>query len=227
VAVVVLEILKASYCVALESLSGCDLAVGPVKSGLVAKTKEPVPVSSVQALAIFADENVPNIVDTPVPNPLTPVEIGRPVQLVNVPDAGVPRIGVVELVINLPPVPENVATCPDVTVPPVLVTTLAEAIPLFVIVLDPFAEGKLPETKLVLAVIILVERIPESAITFPVVPEKLQRLVLTAEAGPVTIELTADTFEEPTKEPDKHASLKLLAVVPRSQRELTLRILDF
>jgi hypothetical protein len=174
---------------------GCDLAVGPVKSGLVAKTREPVPVSLVHAAAIFADENVPNIVATPVPNPLTPVEIGRPVQEVRVPDAGVPRIGVVELVINRPVVPEKVATCPDVTVPPVLVTTL-------------------------------VERIPESAITLPVVPEKLQRLVLTAEAGPVTIELTADTFVEPTKEPDKYASLKLLAVVPRSHVPKALRILD-
>jgi len=108
------------------------------------------------------------------------------------------------------------------------VTTLVATIPLYISVrvFDPFAEGKLPETKLVLAVIILVGRIPESAITLPVVPEKLQRLALTAEAGPVTIELTADTFVEPTKEPDKYASLKLLAVVPRSQRELALRILD-
>jgi len=205
---------------------GCDLAVGPVKSGLVAKTREPVPVSLVHAAAILADENVPNIVDTPVPNPLTPVEIGRPVQEVRVPDAGVPRIGVVELVINRPVVPEKVATCPDVTVPPVFVTTFVEAIPLSVIVFEPFAEGKLPETKFVLAVIILVGRIPESAITLPVVPEKLQRLVLTAEAGPVTIELTADVLVEPTREPDKYASLKLLAVVPRSQRELALRKLD-
>jgi len=36
-------------------------------------------------------------VATLVPNPLTPVEIGKPVQLVRVPEAGVPRIGVVEL----------------------------------------------------------------------------------------------------------------------------------
>jgi len=57
-----------------------------------------------------------------------------------------------------------------------------------------------------------------------VVPEKLHRLVLTAEAGPVTIELTADTFVEPTKEPDKYASLNLLAVVPRSQELALLRL---
>jgi len=47
--------------------------------------------------------------------------------LVRVPEAGVPRIGVVALVINLPVVPEKVATCPDVTVPPVLVTTFVVA----------------------------------------------------------------------------------------------------
>ena len=60
--------------------------------------------------AIFAEVKLPNMVATPDPNPLTPVEIGKPVQLVRVPDAGVPKMGVVEFVINLPVVPEKVAT---------------------------------------------------------------------------------------------------------------------
>jgi len=84
---------------------GWDRAVGPVKSGLVANTREPVPVSSVHAVRMFVLENVPNIVATLVPRPLTPVEMGKPVQLVNVPLAGVPRIGVVEFVIIFPVVP--------------------------------------------------------------------------------------------------------------------------
>src|SRR5207248_690195 len=67
---------------------------GVTSVGLVAKTNEPDPVSSVHALAILAEENVPNIVTTPVPSPLTPDEIGNPVQFVNVPDAGVPSTGV-------------------------------------------------------------------------------------------------------------------------------------
>jgi len=47
----------------------------------------------------------PNIAATFVARPLTPVEIGKPVQLVRVPLAGVPRIGVVEFVMILPVVP--------------------------------------------------------------------------------------------------------------------------
>jgi hypothetical protein len=40
---------------------------------------------------------VPKKVATPAANPLTPVVIGRPVQLVNVPDAGVPNTGVISV----------------------------------------------------------------------------------------------------------------------------------
>lgn len=67
---------------------------GVTKVGDVAKTKAPDPVSSVTAAARFALEGVARNVATPVPNPLMPVDIGSPVQLVSVPDAGVPRTGV-------------------------------------------------------------------------------------------------------------------------------------
>jgi hypothetical protein len=68
-----------------------------VIAGLVANNNTPVPVSSVIADAKFAEEGVAKKVATPVPNPETPVEIGRPVQLVNVPEDGVPRTGVVRV----------------------------------------------------------------------------------------------------------------------------------
>ena len=68
--------------------------VAVVSVGEVAKTASPVPVSSVNAAAKFADVGVAKKVATLVPRPLTPVEIGKPVQLVRVPLEGVPRIGV-------------------------------------------------------------------------------------------------------------------------------------
>ena len=68
--------------------------VAVVSVGEVAKTASPVPVSSVNAAAKFADVGVAKKVATLVPRPLTPVEIGKPVQLVSVPLEGVPRTGV-------------------------------------------------------------------------------------------------------------------------------------
>jgi len=65
-----------------------------VRDGEVANTKAPVPVSSVTADAKLADEGVPKKVATPVAKPDTPVEIGSPVQLVRVPEDGVPNAGV-------------------------------------------------------------------------------------------------------------------------------------
>jgi hypothetical protein len=67
---------------------------GVVRVGDVANTKSPEPVSSVTADAKLADEGVAKKVATPVANPDTPVEIGRPVQLVRVPEDGVPNAGV-------------------------------------------------------------------------------------------------------------------------------------
>ena len=67
---------------------------GVTRVGEVANTKAPLPVSSVTAVIKFADEGVAKNVATPAPNPETPVEIGKPVQLVRVPEAGVPKAGV-------------------------------------------------------------------------------------------------------------------------------------
>ena len=67
---------------------------GVTSVGLVANTNEPVPVSSVTLAAKLADVGVARKVATPVPKPLTPVEIGRPVAFVSVAEVGVPRIGV-------------------------------------------------------------------------------------------------------------------------------------
>lgn len=69
-------------------------SIGVTSVGLVANTSEPVPVSSVTAARRLAELGVARNVATPVPRPDTPVEIGRPVQLVKVPDVGVPKSGV-------------------------------------------------------------------------------------------------------------------------------------
>ena len=68
--------------------------VAVVSVGEVAKTASPVPVSSVNAAAKFADDGVARKVATFVPRPETPVETGRPVHDVSVPLEGVPRTGV-------------------------------------------------------------------------------------------------------------------------------------
>jgi hypothetical protein len=67
---------------------------GVTRVGEVARTRAPVPVSSVTAAARLALEGVAKKVATPVPRPLIPLETGKPVQLVRVPELGVPRAGV-------------------------------------------------------------------------------------------------------------------------------------
>jgi hypothetical protein len=81
---------------------------GVTRVGDVANTFTPVPVLSVSADARLADDGVPKKVATPVAKPDTPVEIGRPVQLVRVPEPGVPNAGVMkvgELLKTTRPVP--------------------------------------------------------------------------------------------------------------------------
>jgi hypothetical protein len=68
--------------------------IGVTRVGDVANTNAPDPVSSVIAEAKFALDGVAKRVATPAPNPLTPVEIGKPVALVSVADVGVPNTGV-------------------------------------------------------------------------------------------------------------------------------------
>jgi len=67
---------------------------GVTNVGVLANTAAPVPVSSVSAAARFALVGVAKNVATFAAKPDTPVAIGKPVQLVNVPEVGVPRIGV-------------------------------------------------------------------------------------------------------------------------------------
>ena len=81
--------------VALNTSSDVLLVVTlVVNCGLVPNTSAPDPVSFVTAAARFADVGVARNVATPVPRPLTPVPIGKPVQFVRVPDVGVPSNGV-------------------------------------------------------------------------------------------------------------------------------------
>src|SRR5665213_2890866 len=53
--------------------------LGVTKTGEVAKTAAPDPVSSVKAVARLAEEGVARKVATPVPSPLTPLEMGKDV----------------------------------------------------------------------------------------------------------------------------------------------------
>jgi len=107
---------------------------GVVSVGEVANTKSPVPVSSVTAVIKFADDGVAKNAATPAAKPETPVEIGRPVQLVRVPEDGVPKAGVTRVgdVANTKrPLPvssditpansaEEVAACTDNLLPEVI-----------------------------------------------------------------------------------------------------------
>ena len=65
-----------------------------VIAGDVSNTNAPEPTSPVTAAARFAEDGVAKNVATPVPSPLTPVEIGSPVAFVSVRALGVPRLGV-------------------------------------------------------------------------------------------------------------------------------------
>ena len=69
-------------------------STGVTSVGEVAKHKAPLPVSFVTAVARLALVGVAKKVATPAAKPLTPVLIGSPVQLVNVPLDGVPNDGV-------------------------------------------------------------------------------------------------------------------------------------
>ena len=67
--------------------------LGATKTGALANTKEPVPVSSVTAVRKLADEGVPKNVATPAPKPATPEAIGRPVALIKSAWPTTPNVG--------------------------------------------------------------------------------------------------------------------------------------
>ena len=82
---------------------------GVTNVGLVAKTNDPVPVSSVTADARFALDGVAKNVAIPVPKPEIPVLTGNPVVFVKTPLKGVPSAGEVK-VGEVRVTPENVVT---------------------------------------------------------------------------------------------------------------------
>ena len=67
------------------------VTVGFVSAGALLNTKTPEPVSSDTTEIKLALDGVVKKVATPVPRPDTPVLIGKPVALVNVPLEGVPK----------------------------------------------------------------------------------------------------------------------------------------
>lgn len=73
------------------------VSVGVPSVGDVPNTNAPVPVSPITAEAKLAELGVAKKVATPVPKPLIPVDIGKPVQLDSVPDEGVPNTGVIKV----------------------------------------------------------------------------------------------------------------------------------
>ena len=83
-------------------------SAGVTSVGDVANTSAPLPVSPVTAAARFVLDGVTRNVATPAPRPDTPVEIGKPVALVNVAADGTPKSGVVnagDVVMATLPVP--------------------------------------------------------------------------------------------------------------------------
>jgi hypothetical protein len=98
--------------------------VGVTRVQEFANTFAPVPVSSVSNAAKFALVGVCRNVAAPVANPLTPVEIGRPVQLVKMPADGVPMFGVIKTGLvsttNFDPVP----VCEVIVVTPELLLVI-------------------------------------------------------------------------------------------------------
>lgn len=89
--------------------------IGVTNVGEVANTAAPVPVSSVRADARLALDGVARNVAIPDPRPETPVDIGSPVALVNVPDEGVPSTP--PLTTGAPAVPTLTASAVATPVP--------------------------------------------------------------------------------------------------------------
>jgi hypothetical protein len=125
---------------------------GVTSVGLVANTNAPVPVSSDTAVRKLADDGVAKNVATPVPRPLTPVEIGRPVAFVKVALDGVPRAGVtsVGLLANTKaPVPVSSDTAAAKLAELGVSKKVATPAPKLVIPVPPLATGKVPVTPVV------------------------------------------------------------------------------
>jgi hypothetical protein len=103
---------------------------GATNVGEVAKTRAPVPVSSVIAAAKLALLGVDKKVAIPAASPLTPVEIGRPVQLVRTPEEAVPNAGVIKEG-ELFPAKAPEPLCPDSEVFTALLVAIQYPYPIF------------------------------------------------------------------------------------------------
>ena len=127
-------------CVGLVEVAAVGAKGVPVKVGLADRTLLPEPVDAVTPVPPLATGNVP----------VTPVVIGKPVQLVKTPAEGVPMFGVVnaglvdrtlfpepvEVVTPVPPLATgSVPVTPVVTGKPVqFVSTPADGVPMFGVV---------------------------------------------------------------------------------------------
>ena len=114
--VIVAPVIGAVMATLLIDVAVAAPIVGVVSEGLVENTSAPVPVSSDTAAMRLALVGVARNVATLAPRPDTPLPIGSPVQLVSVPDDGVPRTGVVS--VGLPIVGDVASTIlPEPVVP--------------------------------------------------------------------------------------------------------------
>jgi len=95
--VVTTRVLLAGIVEPLIEVAVATPKTGVTSVGEVAKTRLPLPVSSVTAVIKFALDGVAKNVATPAASPLTPELIGWPVAFVSVADVGVPSIGVVSV----------------------------------------------------------------------------------------------------------------------------------
>ena len=96
--VVALAMVGAAALTALKLLNARLVPIaapmtGVTNVGVFANTAAPVPVSSVNTVRRLALLGVVKNVATPVPKLDIPLAIGKPVQFVNVPEVGVPRMG--------------------------------------------------------------------------------------------------------------------------------------
>lgn len=158
--------------------------LGVTRVGEVAKTRLPLPVSFVMAVARLADDGVAKKVAMPVPRPDTPVEIGKPVAFVSVADDGVPRAGVVR-VGDVPntsaPVPVSPVTADARFALEGVPRNVATPDPRDVIPVPPFAAASVPDSVIVPDVVIG----PPDVVS-PVVPPDTATLVTVPLPPPVT-----------------------------------------
>lgn len=226
VGVLVFPTVNGSYWVKFETFRYCPFCLALVKFGEVSKTGAPVPFGSSAGNAArkFALLKVDKSVDTPAPKPDTPVEMGKLVQFVRVPEAGVPKIGVVEFVISLPLVPEYVAIWFVFVAPAVLVTKFVLAIAESVNIFPPPSTkiGIFPAPEKPAFVTTFAATTPESVTALPLVPEKLVKRPETEPPELVTT-FAATTPESATTFP---VALEKLATLPLVDAPLLLTTLS-